>query len=402
MAVDYRSRSDADITDIDITDFFSQLLPGLLETAAPHVQPWLALNSPGDMSIECEGVLWHLAAKGGRIQFNQGVSKAGLLVKLTASEFSGLVNDLYTPMTFFVGGSLNILRGEMADFLDWWLIIRAVVDQRPIHIPHDMEFLDRNDEQLKLNHSFKLDDSLEDMRHFLQTAGFLHIAGVFSDAEMAAISTDIDEYQVEYYEGDDRSWWASTKNGERRLVRLQRFDEFSAATRALLADPRFKKIGDISGDGHTHCGLEGNAIEALIKPLDVVQGISDLPWHKDCSLGRHSYECCSLTIGISVTGASADSGQLRVIAGSHRALMWPALISKPEQYGLPVVELPTRTGDITAHLSCTHHMAQAPTARERRVMYTGFRLPSVSVDSSIESRARINQARELAYKTVSQ
>jgi ectoine hydroxylase-related dioxygenase (phytanoyl-CoA dioxygenase family) len=183
---------------------------------------------------------------------------------------------------------------------------------------------------------------------------------------------------------------------------LQGFDERSAATRELLTDPRFKKIGDISADGHVHTGLEGNAIEALIKPLDVVQGISDLPWHKDCSLGRHSFECCSLTVGISVTGAGEDSGQLRVIAGSHRALMWPSLLSKPEQYGLPIVELPTKTGDVTVHLSCTHHMSQAPTARERRVMYTSFRLPSVSVDSSNESRTRINQARELAYKTVSQ
>lgn len=402
MTVDYRSRRDADITDIDITDFFSRILPGLLESATPYVQPWLALNSPGDMSIECEGVRWHLAAKDGQIRFNQGVSEAGLLVKLTASEFSGLVNDLYTPITFFVSGSLNILRGDITNFLDWWLIIRAVVDQRPIHIPGEAEFLDRNGEQLNLNHSFCLDDPIEDMRHFLETAGFLHIAGVFSDVEMAAVSADIDKFHDNYCEGDDRSWWASTKNGERRLVRMQCFDEFSTATREILADPRFRKIGDISGNGHVHCGLEGNAIEALIKPLDVVQGISDLPWHKDCSLGRHSYECCSLTVGISVTGANADSGQLRVIAGSHRALMWPSLLSKPEKYGLPIVDLPTKTGDITAHLSCTHHMAQAPTARERRVMYTSFRLPSVSVDSAIESKARINQARELAYKTVSQ
>ena len=48
-----------------------------------------------------------------------------------------------------------------------------------------------------------------------------------------------------------------------------------------------------------------------------MKGISDVPWHKDCSLGRHSYECCSLTVGISVTGADAESGQLRVVAGSH-------------------------------------------------------------------------------------
>src|SRR5262249_27432516 len=83
--------------------------------------------------------------------------------------------------------------------------------------------------------------------------------------------------------------------------------------------------------------------------------------HKDCSLGRHSYECCSLTVGISVTGADEVSGQLRVRAGSHRALMWSAL----DQPGcdLPVVDLPTRTGDVTVHLSCTLHMAQPPVER---------------------------------------
>jgi len=402
MSVDYRTRCDADVTDIDVTDFFSNTFPDLLDNATPFIQPWLSGNSPDDISIECESDCWHLWAADGRIQLKQHMGETGLRVKLTASEFSGLVNDLYTPMTFFVSGSLNILRGEFSTFLDWWLIVRAVVDQRPIHVPGGTNFRDRHGAPLNFKQSFSLQDSREDMRHFLETAGFMHIAGVFSAAEMSAISADIDKYHDNYFEGDDSSWWATTKNGERRLVRLQRFDQFSAATRSILQDPRFKRIGEISGDGHVHCGLEGNAIEALIKPLDVVQGISDLPWHKDCSLGRHSYECCSLTVGISVTGAGADSGQLRVIAGSHRALMWPALISRPEKYGLPVIDLPTRTGDITVHLSCTHHMAQAPTARERRVMYTGFRLPSVTVDSSIESRARINSAREAAYKTVSQ
>ena len=402
MTVDYRTRSDASISEVDITAFFSREFPALLAGATSHIRPWLAFDNPGDFSIDCEGILWHLAVVNGQIQIDQSVGETGLLVKLTASEFSGLINDLYTPMTFFVSGSLDIIRGEIGEFLDWWLIIRAVVDQRPIHIPGETKFLDREGRQLDLSHAFLLDDSIEDMRHFLETAGFLHIANVFSVAEMSAISTDIDKFHDNYYEGDERSWWASTKNGERRLVRLQRFDEFSTATAELLTDPRFIQIGEISADGHVHCGLEGNAIEALIKPLDVVQGISDLPWHKDCSLGRHSFECCSLTVGISVTGASADSGQLRVLAGSHRALMWPSLLSKPERYGLPIVELPTSTGDVTVHLSCTHHMSQAPTARERRVMYTSFRLPSVSVDSSNESRARINQARELAYKTVSQ
>ena len=66
--------------------------------------------------------------------------------------------------------------------------------------------------------------------------------------------------------------------------------------------------------------MPGNRIGALTKPIGVVKGISDVPWHKECSLGRHSYECCSLTVGISVTGAAAESGMLRVVPGTHRAL----------------------------------------------------------------------------------
>lgn len=402
MALDYRTRRDADVEDVDITAFFSTAFPRLSNSAFPLLQPWLARNALDDLSIDCDGICWQLSVEDGCIRARPGAAKTGLQVKLTADEFSGLINDLYTPMTFFVGGALHIERGQIGDFLDWWLVIRAVVDRRSIHVPGETDFRDRHGKALNLRHGFRLDDSLDDMRHFLETAGFLHIAGVFNDAEMSAISADMDEFLGQYYEGDGNSWWATTKNGDRRLVRLQRFDQHSAVTRSILADPRFRKIGEISGAGHVHCGLEGNAIEALIKPLDVVQGISDVPWHKDCSLGRHSFECCSLTVGISVSGADADSGQLRVIAGSHRALMWPSLLSRPEQYGLPVIDLPTRTGDVTVHLSCTHHMSQPPTARERRVMYTSFRLPSVRVDSSIESRARINQTREAAYRTVSQ
>jgi ectoine hydroxylase-related dioxygenase (phytanoyl-CoA dioxygenase family) len=183
-------------------------------------------------------------------------------------------------------------------------------------------------------------------------------------------------------------------------VRMQSFDEHSALTVKLLEDERFLFISQITGDHH-HMELGNNKIEALIKPLNVVKGISDLPWHKDCSLGRHSYDCCSITAGISVTGADATSGQLRVAAGSHRALIWPILL-KPDDNSLPEIDLPTSTGDVTLHLSCTLHMAQAPIERERRVMYTGFRLPSRGSQSAEASRERISEVREGAYTTVSQ
>ena len=181
---------------------------------------------------------------------------------------------------------------------------------------------------------------------------------------------------------------------------MQGFDELSPSTKALIGDPRFLGLAEIPGDGHVFGARSNNRIEALFKPIGIVEGISDVPWHKDCSLGRHSYECCSLTVGISVTGADDVSGQLRVRAGSHRALMWSAL----DQPGcdLPVVDLPTRTGDVTVHLSCTLHMAQPPVERERRVMYSGFSLPPFDPKAAAEGRARLRAVREAAPVTVSQ
>jgi hypothetical protein len=132
-----------------------------------------------------------------------------------------------------------------------------------------------------------------------------------------------------------------------------------------------------------------------------VKGISDVPWHKDCSLGRHSYECCTLTVGISVTGADAESGQLRVVAGSHRALVWPAPCVQPG-LDLPVVDLPTRTGDVTVHLSCTLHMSQPPVKRTRKVLYTGFAQRPVDPEAAEANRSRLAAVRSKTHTSVSQ
>jgi hypothetical protein len=402
MTVDYRFRNDAEIDDVSATLFFSETLPALLASSAELVTPWLEFKTPANVSIECDGSTWTLAYTDGALQILPGLSDSGLHVRLSDHDFSGMINDLYTPMTFYTGGTLDIARGDLGDFLDWWLVLRGLLDHRPVHIPGSLEFVDLQGRPLDLSLSFQLGDNPDEMRHFLETAGFLHLKGVFTAAEMAAISSDMDSSMNCYSEGDGLSWWATTAEGDRRLVRMQAFDTHSATTATLLDDVRFQQLGEIPGAGHIHSGLKGNRIEALIKPLHVVKGLSDLPWHKDCSLGRHSYDCCSLTAGISVTGAGPDSGQLRVVAGSHRVLMWPALISGSAQHGLPEIDLPTETGDVTLHLSCTHHMAQAPTANERRVMYTSFRLPALAGANSKASLERISKVREAAYRTVSQ
>ena len=196
-----------------------------------------------------------------------------------------------------------------------------------------------------------------------------------------------------YSRDDGRSWWARNRAGDDLLVRMQYFDEVSPAVERLVGDDRLQRLAGLTGDGHVFGTMDDNRIEALFKPFDVVEGISDLPWHKDCALGRHSYDCSSMTVGISVSGADDVSGQLRTVAGSHRALMWPSL-HDPRRSDLPTVPLPTRTGDVTVHLSCTLHQSVPPIERERRVMYTGFRLPARGTDAERAALERLRAIRE--------
>ena len=73
---------------------------------------------------------------------------------------------------------------------------------------------------------------------------------------------------------------------------------------------------------------------------------------------------------------------IAVVAGSHRALVQPAFFR--ESWGLPAVPLPTRTGDVTVHCSCTLHMSRPPVSSERRVVYTGFNLAARPGDHRVE------------------
>jgi len=401
MSVDLRTRTDGEQPNVDPATFFETELPMAFEESRELVTPGASLLRLRPLTVEVDGECWSLQWDDDAAVVSRGPLADAAHVRLDGADLTGLVHDQNTPMTFYVSGRLDMPAGGLPDFLDWWLVLRGALDRRALHTPGAVTFSDRNGSTLDLHQSFHLDDDADEMSHFLHEAGFVHLTGVFSEREMNEVSHDMDRAAPSYDDGDGRSWWVTLTDGSRRLVRMQGFDGQSAITTSLLGDPRLLRIGDIPGDGHVHTGLEGNRIEALVKPIGVVKGISDVPWHKDCSLGRHSYECCSLTTGISVTGAGPTSGQLRVVAGSHRALIWPARI-EPGCHDLPEIDLPTSTGDVTVHLSCTLHMSQPPTQHERRVMYTGFRLPGMTSSATKQARARLHAAREKSHTTVSQ
>jgi hypothetical protein len=394
VSLDVRTRIDADIRPVDPVAFFDEELPALARERGHLAAPGAAELGLDSFSVAVAGDSWTLARDGDGFTVGRGDTGAAC-VRLDPVELADVVNDLATPMTIVTAGRLRMERGGLGDFLDWWVVLRSLVDERRVHTAGAVEFRERDGEPLDLHRTFSPADDDEELAHFLAETGFLHIGGLFDVGEVEAISADMDAAFSHYAPDDGHSWWARTANGEQRAVRLQGFERHSPTTARLLQDERLLRIGGLTGDDY----VPPSSIEALEKPIGVVEGISDLPWHKDCSLGRHSYRCCSLTVGISVTGADASSGQLAVVPGSHRALVQPAFVR--HAWGLPLVDLPTTAGDVTVHCSCTLHMSHAPLDRERRVMYTDFRLSDPD-GQAVAGEAAIRRVREQSYKNVSQ
>jgi hypothetical protein len=394
MSIDLRIRSDADQREVEPEVFFRETLPGRLDLHQQRIAPGASELRLETFTFEIDGAPWTLAWSGDRATVRpEGGGRCR--VRLTRDQLADVVNDHVTPVGLMSNALLDMPEGGLPDFLNWWLVLRAALDGRRIHARGDVRFA------VPLGRTFTPDDPDEEMRAYLEDAGYLHIRGFFSEAEMAAIEADYPRAAPHYRKGDPAAWFATTHDGEEHLVRMEGFDRHSETTVELISSERFQRLGRIPMNGHVPVRKPGTRVGALYKPIGIARGISDLPWHKDCSLGRHSYECCSLTVGISVTGADADSGQLRVVPGSHRTLVWPAPTIQPG-LDLEPTDLPTRTGDVTIHLSCTQHMSQPPRLRTRKVLYTGFALPAGDPEAAKRGRARLEAMRSRTHTTVSQ
>ena len=399
MNVDLRTRFDDAVSPTTAADFFDAHLPGLIATEIEIVASTERLDvRPLAVVVGSTAwTLWRDDVKNLHVARSSAATPDPVETwRLTDAAVSDVVNDQVTPVGLMTAGDLDLERDRIARVMDWWLVWRALLDQRCVFVPGSIAVDD------DLARPFTLDDDPAELRGFLERNGFLHLRGVFDPADMNRVSSDMDAAAPTYTPDDGNSWWATLTDGSRRVVRMQHFDDHSPTTAALLQGARYASLAAIPGAGHSSQWRSPNHIEALFKPLHVDEGISDIPWHKDCSLGRHSYNCCGLTVGISVTGGGPTSGQLRVIAGSHRALVWPSLLD-PVTLGLPDVALATETGDVTLHLSCTMHMAQPPTEIERRVIYTGSALPPRDPAAAAAANRRLLEtARERAPLTTSQ
>ena len=371
--IDRRTRLAGGAAAMDAAALFGDLTDRLAVTGALAARGVEQLGLP-PLRLEVDGTAVALVVHGGRLVAREGAVEDGLVVALDAAACSELFQDVTSTFGLIMAGRVQVRRGESDQFVAWEPALRAVFDERPVHEPGSIELTAPDGEPLDLRRSFRIDDPDEETGKFLAEAGYLHLRGVFTEAEMAAVSAELDVALAEASQDDGASWWARTGEGW-YPSRVLGFNLKSPTLRELLASDRFRAIGELTDDAMVQRDpYHGDSAEGLWKKVGVVEGISDVSWHKDCSMGGHSRSCCGIVVGLSVTGADARSGELGVIAGSHRANV-QAIDARPD-LDLPRVPLPTETGDVTVHCTCTLHMSRPPVDRERRVVYTGFALAS--------------------------
>ena len=369
LSLDFRTRTIDDVGDVDAHEFHRDRVPALLEQRSELATAAFAASGLDSITIAVDDAAytWRLSGSGSLEVVPGDLGRAR--AELSAAWFSDIVNDVRSTVALMIDGSDVMARGRIVHLTRWEPVLRALVDGRPAYEPGLIDFADRDGSPLDLNRSFTLADDPAEPAHFLAEAGFLHLRGVFTHDEMDVLSAEIDRWRAEMDPDDKRAWFATVDDGQVcvRVTNLGVDDvEFPHAE-------RLAPIAELMGDGHRYRGTD-----LLVKPVGVSEGISDLPWHKDCALGLHSYRCAGITCGVSVTGSGPDNGHLGVLAGSHRVNM--ALFELDDGVDLPQVFLTTEPGDVTVHVSCALHCATPPVHSERRVTYSSFSLPGADAE----------------------
>jgi ectoine hydroxylase-related dioxygenase (phytanoyl-CoA dioxygenase family) len=104
---------------------------------------------------------------------------------------------------------------------------------------------------------------------------------------------------------------------------------------------------------------ELDAVTVLWKNPRMREGLSDLPWHRDCGMGGHAVNCPAIVCSVFLEPNRAEGGALRFLPGSWRCSyrFGDGREADAPQGVLP----PAQPGDLTLHYGDVWHVAPPPT-----------------------------------------
>jgi Phytanoyl-CoA dioxygenase (PhyH) len=301
-----------------------------------------------------------------------GDSDAATIVELSAGSFSDFAHELRSCYGLLYGGMLSFPRGDFGGLERWEPALRALYDSRPIYDDPAAAAVVAGG---PVAVAFPADAPDQELRAFLDRTGYLHVRQVLTPVEIDALRSEVERLRAAATPDDRRSWWARDRDGHEVCCRIIYAGLASAPIAALSDDPRLRRLAGLTGD---HLEPEVDRIDGhsvVIKNPAVVEGLSDLPWHRDCGLGGHPALCPTVAIGVQLDEASADNGQLVMLAGSWR---YSSHQLRPEDEARwPVVAIDTEPGDVTVHFGHELHAAPPPRAPDagRRALYVTYTRP---------------------------
>jgi ectoine hydroxylase-related dioxygenase (phytanoyl-CoA dioxygenase family) len=364
---------------LDFDEFHRQLAGrlaasnGALARRALFDDRTIALRVPG-----CAGYTYRCIP--GSIEVVDGTDEATTVVEISAESWSDYAHELRTGFGLLYAKSLQCPVGQLQDFIAWDPAIRAMYSGRPVYQPGGADLVDAEGTPLDLAASFTMASDRREMRHFLQTTGYLHVRGVFDGGEVSGFRRETERLAAAARPGDDRSWWAKARDGADVCCRLTYVNDRSDILARVQTDDRLAELVAAMADDGVTLAIQnerGDGNSVVIKNPNVVEGLSDLPWHVDCGLGGHPVMCPGLNVGVQLDAASAAAGQLHFLAGSNgrTAVHLPAGVLTDASY--PTVAVTTEPGDVTVHYTDTLHASPAPTGDGpgRRALYLSWNNP---------------------------
>jgi hypothetical protein len=358
---------------IDFDRFHQEKLPALLESRG-------AIFSDIDARVVrplgfrlSDGRAYTYVPEGKTFSVRPGTHTAQTLVELSLDAWCAFAWELKTCFALLYADQLTVRQGGFGQMARWEPLLRvAFSNQSLFDIDHPARIDDERGCAVDLTKSFTLGDSVTESREFLHRVGFVHFRAVLDPVEIDALKCDVGDALGRARPDDRKSWW-TTVNGREVCNRVNYLNDGSPRIAALGADPRFLDIAALGGADlrDAQDRLDGNSV--VIKVPGSEGGLADLPWHRDCGMGGHPVKCPLLNVGIQLDAATADTGQLQMIPGSHRGTS--RLPSAREAENHPVVALTTEPGDVTVHFGHTLHAAPPPNdpdAPGRRALYLSF------------------------------
>ena len=297
-------------------------------------------------------------------------AEADVVVEVSPEDWSLYAQELKSCYALLYTDALKLHAGSFNHFAAWEPTLLAAYFGRPLY-EEPPELLDLNGNPLDLATTFELDDNPAEISHFFQTAGFAHFRNVFSPDEVGEMSAIVAEAMAQAQADDQRSWWATKEDGSQVCCRVTFLNEKYAQVEALKDDQRMEQISRFSGEELLPNPDRQDGYSVVIKHGEIAEGLSDLPWHRDCGIGGHSVVCPSVNVGIQLDAANDQNGQLHFLAGSHHHSNRDLSV-KPDW---PTIAINAQPGDVTAHFGHVLHAAPPPklAGLGRRALYVGFK-----------------------------